>query len=196
MRRECAIRGFDDDHRRAKERERDLNRQTHRSRDRDDGLLWGTHFTIVYSWCAPVQSAKTRNLVHRRKTSPAGRRERTIRYSAARVASLSSLDPRLAALSGRQLADRYLVGEALGVGGMGAVFRGEQLKLKRDVAIKVLNPDSSENEDGRMRFAREAESAARLDHENCVQVYDFGTTERLVDKALAGYDMTGRIDTE
>ena len=60
---------------------------------------------------------------------------------------------------------------------MGAVFRAEQLKLKRPVAIKVLNPDSSEHADGRMRFAREAESAARLDHENCVQVYDFGTTE-------------------
>jgi serine/threonine protein kinase len=93
------------------------------------------------------------------------------------VGQLSSLDPRLAALSGQTIADRYLVGEALGVGGMGAVFRAQQLKLKRDVAIKVLNPDSSEREEGKLRFAREAESAARLDHENCVQVYDFGTTE-------------------
>jgi serine/threonine protein kinase len=116
-------------------------------------------------------------LSRKSKASSLTRRSAAIRYPAADVASVSSLDPRLAALTGRRIADRYLVGQPLGVGGMGAVFRAEQLKLKRAVAIKVLNPDSSEHADGRMRFAREAESAARLDHENCVQVYDFGTTE-------------------
>ena len=82
----------------------------------------------------------------------------------------------LDALIGTTVADRYRVDDLLGVGGMGAVFRARHLLLKRDVAVKVLHPSLSGNEDLSRRFDREAQSAARLDHPNIIQVSEFGST--------------------
>jgi len=57
---------------------------------------------------------------------------------------------------------------------MGAVYRGEQMSLRRAVAIKVLRPELSANQALLARFSREAEAVAKLDHPNSVKVYDFG----------------------
>lgn len=90
--------------------------------------------------------------------------------------ALASLHPDLRDLIGTTIADRYRVDALLGVGGMGAVFRGHHLGLKRDVAIKVLHPDLTRDRELSARFDREAHSASRLDHPNCLQVTDFGST--------------------
>jgi eukaryotic-like serine/threonine-protein kinase len=88
----------------------------------------------------------------------------------------ASLPADLELLIGHSLADRYLVEDVLGVGGMGAVFRGRHLALERDVAIKVLKPEYAHHEEVSARFNREAKAASLFDHPNCVRVIDFGTT--------------------
>ena len=88
-----------------------------------------------------------------------------------------TIHPDLAALQGTKVAGRYEVGEVLGVGGMGVVFKGHHLGLKRDVAIKVLHPELTRDQEISKRFEREAHSASRLDHPNCTQVTDVGTTD-------------------
>ncbi|MEZ4403276.1 MAG: serine/threonine-protein kinase [Kofleriaceae bacterium] len=77
-------------------------------------------------------------------------------------------------LVGREIAGRYRVTAKLGEGGMGAVYRGEQISLKRQVAIKVLRPELSADVGLVRRFNAEAELAARLSHPNTVNIYDFG----------------------
>jgi serine/threonine protein kinase len=75
---------------------------------------------------------------------------------------------------GREIVGRFRILAKLGEGGMGAVYRGEQISLKRAVAIKVLRPELSANQQLLRRFAAEAEAVAKLDHPNTVKVYDFG----------------------
>jgi hypothetical protein len=91
--------------------------------------------------------------------------------------ALASLHQDLRDLVGRTIADRYRVDELLGSGGMGAVFKGHHIGLERDVAIKVLHPSLGRDPDISERFDREARSASRLDHPNCVSVTDYGSTE-------------------
>ena len=62
----------------------------------------------------------------------------------------------------------------VGGGGMGAVFRALDTMLNREVALKVLSRDRSADEETRRRFQNEAQSAARLDHENIARVYYVG----------------------
>ncbi len=68
----------------------------------------------------------------------------------------------------------YEIVEELGHGGMGQVFRARHLTLDRDVALKVLGSDLSADASYRLRFLKEARSAARLNQRNIVQIYDFG----------------------
>ncbi len=91
--------------------------------------------------------------------------------------ALASLHQDLRDLVGRTIADRYRVDALLGSGGMGAVFKGHHIGLERDVAIKVLHPSLGRDPDISERFDREARSASRLDHPNCVSVTDYGSTE-------------------
>ncbi|MEZ4452145.1 MAG: serine/threonine-protein kinase [Nannocystaceae bacterium] len=88
-----------------------------------------------------------------------------------------SNDGPVQSLIGTILAGRYRIDSLLGEGGMGAVYRGYHLHLRRDFAIKVLHPDVTRDPDIGRRFEREAQSAARLDHPNCIQVTEFGTTD-------------------
>jgi eukaryotic-like serine/threonine-protein kinase len=62
----------------------------------------------------------------------------------------------------------------LGRGGMGAVYRGEQLRLARPVAIKVIKTDLAEDPGYRDRFTREAQVMGRLVHPHVVACHDFG----------------------
>lgn len=100
-------------------------------------------------------------------------------------------------LRGQVIAGRYRVDEVVGEGGMGVVYGGEQISLQRPVAIKVLNPELSEDEHLRGRFEREARSTARLEHPNIVQVLELGTTEQglmfIVMQRLEGEDLADYI---
>jgi len=66
----------------------------------------------------------------------------------------------------------YEITALLGRGGMGAVYKGIQLSLDREVAIKLLPPDLGADPDFQARFRREAKSMAKLNHPNIVQIFD------------------------
>jgi serine/threonine protein kinase len=70
--------------------------------------------------------------------------------------------------------ERYELKDRLGHGGMATVFSARDLKLDREVAIKLLADNFSGDDEVRRRFSREARLAAKLDHPNIVQVYDVG----------------------
>jgi eukaryotic-like serine/threonine-protein kinase len=69
---------------------------------------------------------------------------------------------------------RYRIDAAIGRGGMGAVFRAQDLRLGRDVAVKVVRTDLVAQPDARTRFEREAQIVAKLQHPAIVTVFDFG----------------------
>ena len=66
---------------------------------------------------------------------------------------------------------QYEVVEAIGAGGMGEVYRARDTKLGRDVAIKVLPEDFSEDPERLARFHREAKLLASLNHPNIASIY-------------------------
>jgi serine/threonine-protein kinase len=72
------------------------------------------------------------------------------------------------------LGDRYEIGEVIGRGGMAEVHESRDIRLGRRVAIKILRPDLARDPDFQVRFRREAQSAAALNHPNIVAVYDTG----------------------
>jgi eukaryotic-like serine/threonine-protein kinase len=74
----------------------------------------------------------------------------------------------------RRLGGRYEIGPVLGYGGMAEVLRGRDLRLGRDVAVKILRPDLARDPSFQARFRREAQSAAALNHPAIVAVYDTG----------------------
>lgn len=68
----------------------------------------------------------------------------------------------------------YRIKAELGRGGMGIVYRAEDTKLDRTVALKVLPPHALSSEDDRARFYREARAAAKLNHAHIATVYEIG----------------------
>src|SRR5215468_8258130 len=79
--------------------------------------------------------------------------------------------------SGALLAGRYRIERLISRGGMGAVFEATQLGLDRAVAVKLLLPALSRDENAQERFRREARSAASLRHPNIIQIYDYGISD-------------------
>ncbi len=73
--------------------------------------------------------------------------------------------------AGDLITAKYRLEEKLGSGGFGDVWLASDLDLRRPVAIKFLK---SAQDEARQRFSLEAEALARLDHPNCVRVFDFG----------------------
>ena len=69
-------------------------------------------------------------------------------------------------------AERYRIIDKIGEGGMGVVYRAEDIKLGRTVAVKRLRAGEQENRLGIERFVKEAQAIARLNHRNIVLVYD------------------------
>ncbi|MGW8482703.1 Stk1 family PASTA domain-containing Ser/Thr kinase [Microbacterium sp. NPDC055903] len=74
----------------------------------------------------------------------------------------------------RILAGRYRVDELIGHGGMAKVFRGYDLTLGRDVAVKILDPELARDAAFRTRFRLEAQAASRMSHPTIVRVFDAG----------------------
>jgi TolB-like protein/predicted Ser/Thr protein kinase len=97
---------------------------------------------------------------------------------------------------GALFAGRYRILAELGRGGMGVVYRAEDSRLKRPVALKFLSEDLSASPDARARFLREAQAAAALDNPHVCTVYEAGEHEGRAYIAMAfieGHSLKERI---
>ena len=79
-------------------------------------------------------------------------------------------------LEGKLVAVRYRVLRKIGEGGMGAVYLAEHETIQKKCALKVLLHEYAQKESIKKRFLQEAKAAARIDHENVVDITDFGET--------------------
>jgi len=97
--------------------------------------------------------------------------------------------------------NEYLIENEVGRGGMAVVYRATDLRLHRTVAIKVLPPDVAFNSDVRVRFIREAQTAAQLSHPNIVPIYavdekDHGSVVFFVMSYVDGESLGARLKRE
>ncbi len=119
----------------------------------------------------------------------------TVLVTAAEYAALRS-DP----LMGATLAGRYHITGRVGTGGMGTVYRAEQVGLARNVALKVLKAEASYDRETVARFQREAKAMSMLLHTNTVRVFDFGEDPSghlyLAMELLEGELLTSRSERE
>jgi protein kinase-like protein len=93
----------------------------------------------------------------------------------------------------------YRVERVLGRGGMSVVYLAHDLRLKRNVALKLLAPELAEDEGFRVRFLRESQLAASLDHPNVVPVYEAGEVDGLLYIAMRyvlGIDLKALLRAE
>jgi serine/threonine protein kinase/tetratricopeptide (TPR) repeat protein len=96
------------------------------------------------------------------------------------------------------IAGKYRVIEELGRGGMGIVYKAEDVRLKRTVALKFLPPELTHVPEIRDRFVREARAAAALDHPHICTVFEFDQADDRAFIAMAyieGQSLKKRIDS-
>jgi len=100
---------------------------------------------------------------------------------------------------GSTIDGKYRVDALIGRGGMGAVYRARDLRLDRDVAVKVVRGELVASAEARERFRREAQLAARLQHPAIVTVFDYGAlpggAAYLVMEYVRGADLRSRLST-
>jgi serine/threonine-protein kinase len=102
----------------------------------------------------------------------------------------------------RLLSGRYRLEATLGHGGMGVVYRGVDLMMKRPIAVKLIRAVDGVGLDEEIagRFLREAKNTARLQHEHIVEVFDLGRTEEgglyFVMELLEGESLSARLRRE
>ena len=90
----------------------------------------------------------------------------------------------------------YEILSPLGAGGMGEVYKAQDTRLERTVAVKVLTAHLSSSDELRQRFEREAKTISRLSHSHICALYDVGQsdgTEYLVMEYLEGETLTQRL---
>jgi len=101
-------------------------------------------------------------------------------------------------LGGPPFAGRYRLIEELGRGGMGVVYKAEDTKLKRTVALKFLPPELTHISEVKDRFMQEARAAAALDHPNICTVYEFDEAEEKAFISMAyieGQSLKTKVDS-
>jgi len=102
-------------------------------------------------------------------------------------------------LRGRMIGHRlshYRIEEQIGAGGMGVVYRAHDEHLHRDVAVKILHPDTLSDEAAQKRFRNEALSLARLNHPNIATVHEFGSQDGinfLVTEYIEGITLDAKL---
>ncbi|MBW2260875.1 MAG: serine/threonine protein kinase [Deltaproteobacteria bacterium] len=100
-------------------------------------------------------------------------------------------------MGGTVLDRKYSIKDVLAEGGMGVVYRGEQKRIERTVAVKFLNIQACDTLESYERFMREAKIAASVDHPSVVEVFDLGATQGgvpyIVMEYLRGQDLSSRI---
>jgi eukaryotic-like serine/threonine-protein kinase len=90
----------------------------------------------------------------------------------------------------------YRITELLGAGGMGAVYRVEDMRLGRTVAIKLIRSGTATSDTARQRFEREARAVAALNHPHICAVYDVGSEggiDYLVMECVEGQTLAARL---
>jgi eukaryotic-like serine/threonine-protein kinase len=98
---------------------------------------------------------------------------------------------------GQLIEGKYRIVRLIGEGGMGAVYEGENVRINRRVAIKVLHAGYTENKEVLQRFEREAQAAGRIGNEHILEVLDLGELPNkdhyIVMELLDGEPLSGRI---
>src|ERR1044071_6036165 len=99
--------------------------------------------------------------------------------------------------TGEIIDGKYRIVRLIGEGGMGAVYEGENVRIHRRVAIKVLHPGTAANVDAVQRFEREAQAAGRIGSDHIVEVIDLGNLPEgdrfMVMEFLDGENLSQRI---
>lgn len=105
----------------------------------------------------------------------------------------------MALTTGDIIDEKYRIVRLIGEGGMGAVYEGENLRIHRRVAIKVLHAGVAENADAVQRFEREAQAAGRIGSEHIVEVLDLGNLANgdryMVMEYMDGESLSDRIQS-
>ena len=99
--------------------------------------------------------------------------------------------------SGSAQVSRFKIVERLGAGAMGVVYRARDTLLKRDVALKLIRPELSEDPRSRSRFLRECQAAAAINHPGIATIYEAGETDEgwlyLASELIDGETLKARI---
>lgn len=101
-----------------------------------------------------------------------------------------------ARISSTSIVAGYRIEEAIGQGGMGAVYRATQLALGREVALKVICDSHAEDPHYRERFVRESQMASAVDHPNVIPIYEAGEDNGVLFIAMrlvAGSDLESQL---